>query len=78
MGIIRIQHGRAVRRQQVEQFALGPGGGLHGAEEFQVVRPDVRDEADRRAGDLAQPGGLSLVIDAHLHHGRLMTRAQPE
>ena len=45
-----------------QQFGFRAGGPVHASKEFQMVVPDVRNEADSRPGNFRQPCGLTFGI----------------
>ena len=66
--IVGVQHGGAVRRQRLDQLALGRGDAFDRIEKFDVRVADVGHHADVRLGDRGQLANLARVIHSDFEH----------
>ena len=76
--VVLVEDRRAVRRQRLEQLALGLLDRLERPDPRQVDRLHGGDDPDRRPGHRRQLGDLATDVHAHLEDGRLVLRAEPE
>ena len=74
--IVGVHHGRRPRRQGGQQFVFRFGDPLRGAEPFQVLHADRRENAQRRAHDVAHLADLPGTVGRHLHHEDLVVVPQ--
>ncbi len=75
--VVGVEHGGAVRRQGLDQLALGRGDGGLGAEHAEVGDADVEHDPDLGARQPRQRGDVAGGAGAHLDHQRLGARLQP-
>ena len=76
--IIRVQDKGAVLGKRGQQLGFCAGGPVNVAKEFQMVTPHVRDDPDRRAGDVCQPDGLPFGVHSQFQNRDLVRRGQPQ
>ena len=77
--VVRRDEGvAAVRRVEVDQFALAAANPLRSAETFEVRQADVGQDAVVRLGDRCQQSQFAAGARAHLHHAELRVAGHGE
>ncbi len=81
---VRLEHVRArrddrgaARRKRRDRLGVRLRDPLDGSEELEVLRPDVRDDGDRRTSDRAERRDLTEPAHAHLRDENLRLRLEP-
>ena len=69
---VRIDGGKAIRRQGTHQFKFGLLDVLQTTESLEVHRSDGRDNADGRMDQIADFPDISRLLGAHLDDEHLM------
>lgn len=77
-GVVPVEDHASAGTQALEDLKLGAEDALARAEIFDVHRADVRDHGQVRLRDAREHGQLAEVVHAHLEHGRLAVRLQPQ
>ena len=72
--VVRIQNGHALRRQPLNQLALGGGHAVDRIEIFHMRIADVRDHTMLRFRNGDKLANFARMIHAHFEHGNLRPR----